>query len=214
MATKLQDKKTRKPKIKKGKAIILAVLVCILIGALVYLVNDSINFSLSNETDSIATVNQVENQEASHETTKPVEDEITDVSSLPSKMGKYEVIGQLVIEKIGVKRNILAICDDPALDLSIAKLYGPEVNEPGNFCVCGHRETMLKTLDTLKKGDTLYMINKKTKTKVTYEIYKVYECSPYDLSCLDQNEDGKREVTIITCTPSGAKRVVCKARAT
>ena len=60
----------------------------------------------------------------------------------------------------------------------------------------------------------LYMINKKTKTKVNYEIYKVYECSPYDLSCLGQNEDGKREVTIITCTPSGAKRVICKARAT
>ncbi len=195
---------------KKGKAIILTVLVCILIGALVYLVNDSINFGLSNETDSIAVVNQIKNQEDNNE----IKDKTIDVSSIPNKMGNYEVVGQLVIDKIGVKRNILAICDNPALDLSIAKLYGPEVNEPGNFCVCGHRETMLKTLDTLKKGDTLYMINKKTKTKVTYEIYKVYECSPYDLSCLDQNEDGKREVTIITCTPSGAKRVVCKARAT
>ena len=214
MATNLQGKKNKKPKIKKGKTIILAILVCILIGALVYLVNDSVNSSVPNQENSIAVVNQVANQESNSTTTKPVKDEITDVSSLPSKMGKYEVVGQLVIEKIGVKRNILAICDDPALDLSIAKLYGPEVNEPGNFCVCGHRETMLKTLDTLKKDDTLYMINKKTKTKVNYKIYKVYECSPYDLSCLDQNEDGKREVTIITCTPSGAKRVVCKARAT
>lgn len=214
MATNLQGKKTRKPKMKKGKVVTLTVLVCILTGALVYLVNDSLNFGASNETDSIAVVNQVQNQGANNEITKPAKDETTDVSGLPNKMGNYEVVGQLVIEKIGVKRNILAICDDPALDLSIAKLYGPEVNEPGNFCVCGHRETMLKTLDTLKKGDTLYMINKKTKTKVNYEIYRVYECSPYDLSCLDQNEDGKREVTIITCTPSGAKRVVCKARAT
>lgn len=210
MATNLQGKKKRKTKMKKGKAIILTVLVCILIGALVYLVNDSINFGLSNETDSIAVVNQIKNQEDNNE----IKDKTIDVSSIPNKMGNYEVVGQLVIDKIGVKRNILAICDNPALDLSIAKLYGPEVNEPGNFCVCGHRETMLKKLDTLKKGDTLYMINKKTKTKVNYEIYKVYECSPYDLSCLDQNEDGKREVTIITCTPSGAKRVVCKARAT
>lgn len=195
---------------KKGKAVILTVLVCILIGALVYLMNDSLNFGVSNEIDCIAVVNQV----ANNEIIRPQKVKTTDVSSLPSKMGNYEVVGQLVIDKIGVKRNILAICDDPALDLSIAKLYGPEVNEPGNFCVCGHRETMFKTLDTLKKGDTLYMINKKTKTKVNYEVYKVYECSPYDLSCLEQNEDGKREVTIITCTPSGAKRVVCKARAT
>ncbi|MCI9039304.1 MAG: sortase [Clostridia bacterium] len=195
---------------KKGKVVILTVLVCILIGALVYLMNDSLNFGVSNEIDCIAVVNQV----ANNEIIRPQKVKTTDVSSLPSKMGNYEVVGQLVIDKIGVKRNILAICDDPALDLSIAKLYGPEVNEPGNFCVCGHRETMFKTLDTLKKGDTLYMINKKTKTKVNYEVYKVYECSPYDLSCLEQNEDGKREVTIITCTPSGAKRVVCKARAT
>ncbi len=210
MATNLQGRKTRKTKMKKGKAVILTVLVCILIGALVYLMNDSLNFGVSNEIDCIAVVNQV----ANNEIIRPQNVKTTDVSSLPSKMGNYEVVGQLVIDKIGVKRNILAICDDPALDLSIAKLYGPEVNEPGNFCVCGHRETMFKTLDTLKKGDTLYMINKKTKTKVNYEVYKVYECSPYDLSCLEQNEDGKREVTIITCTPSGAKRVVCKARAT
>lgn len=210
MATNLQGRKTRKTKMKKGKVVILTVLVCILIGALVYLMNDSLNFGVSNEIDCIAVVNQV----ANNEIIRPQKVKTTDVSSLPSKMGNYEVVGQLVIDKIGVKRNILAICDDPALDLSIAKLYGPEVNEPGNFCVCGHRETMFKTLDTLKKGDTLYMINKKTKTKVNYEVYKVYECSPYDLSCLEQNEDGKREVTIITCTPSGAKRVVCKARAT
>ena len=210
MATNLQGRKTRKTKMKKGKVVILTVLVFILIGALVYLMNDSLNFGVSNEIDCIAVVNQV----ANNEIIRPQKVKTTDVSSLPSKMGNYEVVGQLVIDKIGVKRNILAICDDPALDLSIAKLYGPEVNEPGNFCVCGHRETMFKTLDTLKKGDTLYMINKKTKTKVNYEVYKVYECSPYDLSCLEQNEDGKREVTIITCTPSGAKRVVCKARAT
>ena len=210
MATNLQGRKTRKTKMKKGKVVILTGLVFILIGALVYLMNDSLNFGVSNEIDCIAVVNQV----ANNEIIRPQKVKTTDVSSLPSKMGNYEVVGQLVIDKIGVKRNILAICDDPALDLSIAKLYGPEVNEPGNFCVCGHRETMFKTLDTLKKGDTLYMINKKTKTKVNYEVYKVYECSPYDLSCLEQNEDGKREVTIITCTPSGAKRVVCKARAT
>jgi len=56
------------------------------------------------------------------------------------------------------------------------------------------------------------MINKETKTKVEYEVYKVYTCGPKDLSCLDQNNDGKREVTIITCTPGGANRVICKAR--
>lgn len=213
MATNLQGKKTSRSKMKKGKAITLIVLTGILISALAYLVNDSLNFSSSNEVDNIAVVKQTENQVLNNKIAEPIKDETTNVSSIPNKMENYEVVGQLVIEKIGVKRNILAICDNPALDLSIAKLYGPEVNEPGNFCICGHRETMLKKLDTLKKGDTLYMINKKTKTKVNYKIDKVYECNPYDLSCLDQNENGKREVTIITCTPSGAKRVVCKAHA-
>ena len=62
-------------------------------------------------------------------------------------------------------------------------------------------ETILET------GNT-----RETKERVDYEIYDKYTCDPTDLSCLDQNQDGKKEVTLITCNPGGLTRLICKAR--
>ncbi len=139
-------------------------------------------------------------------------DEISEVD-IPEKMGNYEVLGQLVIEKIGVTKNVLNISEDASLKLSVAQLYGPNLNESGNFCISGHNwNNMLKRLSEMQVGDTFYMINRKTKTKVNYKIYDMYTCVPEDLSCLNQNHDGKREVTLITCNPGGLTRLICKAR--
>ena len=106
--------------------------------------------------------------------------------NLPDKMGNYTVIGELVIDKIGVKKNILNKTETESLDLSVTKFYGPKINEIGNFCITGHNyKNMLKRLSELKTGDTFYLINKEKKTKVTYEIYKIYSCNPTDLECLE-----------------------------
>lgn len=138
-------------------------------------------------------------------------DEISDVE-IPEKMGNYQVLGQLVIEKIGVTKNILDISENDSLKLSVAKLYGPNVNESGNFCISGHNwNNMLKRLSEMQVGEDFYVINRETKTKVNYKIYNMYTCVPEDLSCLDQNHDGKREVTLITCNPGGLTRLICKA---
>ena len=139
------------------------------------------------------------------------QDEISYVE-IPEKMGNYEVLGQLVIEKIGVTKNILNISENASLKLSVAKLYGPNVNESGNFCISGHNwNNMLKRLSEMQVGDTFYVINRETKAKVNYKIYNMYTCVPEDLSCLEQNDDGKREVTLITCNPGGLTRLICKA---
>ena len=61
-------------------------------------------------------------------------------------------------------------------------------------------------------GDEFYIITKETKERVDYQIYDMYSCEPTDLSCLEQNQDGKREVTLITCNPGGLTRLICKAR--
>ena len=114
---------------------------------------------------------------------------------------------------LDVTKNVLNISEDASLKLSVAKLYGPNLNESGNFCISGHNwNNMLKRLSEMQVGDTFYMINRETKTKVNYQIYSMYTCVPEDLSCLDQNHDGKREVTLITCNPGGLTRLICKAR--
>ena len=169
-------------------------------------------WAIKEEPSDVATSEEKVTEEVKEEPVEEKKDEISDVE-IPATMGKYEVLGQLVIEKIGVTKNILNISEDASLKLSVAKLYGPDVNASGNFCISGHNwNNMLKRLSEMQVGDIFYMINRETKTKVNYQIYNMYTCVPEDLSCLDQNDDGKREVTLITCNPGGLTRLICKAR--
>ena len=64
----------------------------------------------------------------------------------------------------------------------------------------------------MEVGDTFDLINKETKTKVTYKIYKIYTCNPEDIDCLYPPEEEVREATLITCNPGGVTRLICKAR--
>lgn len=192
---------------KKSKiiVIILALIILAIIGLLLR------NKLLAETNQTLGKINPIE--EGNQNEVK--EPEIVNVDDIPEKMGNYKVLGKLVIEKIGVDNNILEICDDDSLKLSVTKFYGPGVNEAGNFVICGHNwGGILKRLSELQDGDTFYMINRETKTKIYYQIVDHFTCGPNDISILDQNEDGKKKVTIYTCTPSGAKRVVYTAKET
>ena len=132
---------------------------------------------------------------------------------IPEQLGGYDVLGQLVLEKINVRQNILYKTEDESLKLGVTKFYGPKINETGNFCICGHNyNNILKRLDEMNVGDEFYIITRETKERVDYKIYDKYSCEPEDLSCLNQNQDGKKEVTLITCNPGGLTRLICKAR--
>lgn len=132
---------------------------------------------------------------------------------IPEQLGGYDVLGQLVLEKINVRQNILYKTEDESLKLGVTKFYGPKINETGNFCICGHNyNNILKRLDEMNVGDEFYIITRETKERVDYKIYDKYSCEPEDLSCLNQNQDGKKEVTLITCNPGGLTRLICKAK--
>ena len=206
-------KRAKRKKINKKKVASCIILLMIVL-ATIYIIGSNklweIQTNQTQETSSKIVENNTEQNEAEIEPQE--QDEISDVE-IEEKMGNYEVLGQLVIEKIGVTKNILNISEDSSLKLSVAKLYGPNINESGNFCISGHNwNNMLKRLSEIQVGDTFYMIDRKTKKKVNYQIYNKYTCVPEDLSCLDQNHDGKREVTLITCNPGGLTRLICKAR--
>ena len=204
-------RRAKKKQLNKKKVTTCLLLGVILCSVIYILVSNKIWAIEDENVPDTATSEEVKEEEVA----APIEeekDELSDVE-IPATMGKYEVLGQLVIEKIGVTKNILNISEDASLKLSVAKLYGPDVNASGNFCISGHNwNNMLKRLSEMQVGDIFYMINRETKTKVNYQIYNMYTCVPEDLSCLDQNDDGKREVTLITCNPGGLTRLICKAR--
>ena len=155
---------------------------------------------------------EITNETTDNNTVSEEEKNIVDVD-IPDTVGGYNVLGQLVLEKIGVTQNILDRTEDDSLRVGVTKFYGPKINQAGNFCICGHNYTgILKDLKEMNEGDEFYIISKDTKERVDYKIYDMYSCEPTDLSCLKQNQDGKREVTLITCDPGGLTRLICKAR--
>ena len=175
---------------------------------------------LSKKKDDEQEANtSVELSNTPQNTTNTIEEEVEEKKyedvDIPEKLGGYDVLGQLVIEKIGVRQNVLSKTENESLKLGVTKFYPPQIdiNEPGNFCICGHNwNNILKRLDEMEIGEQFYIITRETKERTDYQIYDKYSCEPTDLSCLDQNQDGKKEVTLITCNPGGLTRLICKAR--
>lgn len=202
-------KRAKEKKINRKKVVTCIILIVIIL-AILYIISSNKLLEIKDNPTQEANSDSIENN-TEQVIAEEKQDEISEVE-IPEKMGAYEVLGQLVIEKIGVTKNILDISEKESLKLSVAKLYGPNVNESGNFCISGHNwDNMLKRLSEMQVGDTFYVINRKTKTKVNYKIYNMYTCVPEELSCLEQNSDGKREITLITCNPGGLTRLICKA---
>lgn len=132
------------------------------------------------------------------------------------KIGKYNVIGKIIIEKIDLEDVILEKTTDTSLNLGLTKFWGPGINKPGNVSITGHnykieRSKLFSELDKLQKGDT-FELEDMNKNRIIYKIYNKYTVDPEDTSCIDQNNDGRREVTLITCTKGAQKRIIIKAR--
>ena len=129
------------------------------------------------------------------------------------KFKGYDVIAELSIPKIKLKINILQQYSEEALNVSATKFYGPNPNEAGNLCISGHNynSKMFKNLSKLSKGDEIDLTDGYSET-IKYTVYDVYKVDPNDTSCLSQETEGKREVTLITCTADSKERIIVKAK--
>ncbi len=126
----------------------------------------------------------------------------------------YYPIATISIPKINVNEVVLSRTSDELLKISPTKFRGPDPNEIGNLCIVGHNYRNTKffsKVPTLEIGDALELTDSKGRT-VTYQMYSKYEVSPEDRECLLQETNGKREITLITCTNDGNLRVIAKFR--
>ena len=125
------------------------------------------------------------------------------------------VIGLIEIEKINIVYPILSTSSEDLLKLSPCRFAGPMPNEFGNLCIAGHNyanNTHFGKIDVLNKGDLIkiYDVNGNF---LIYKIYDIYETKYNDLSCTNQNTNGMKEITLITCNNINGNRIVVKARA-
>ena len=133
---------------------------------------------------------------------------------VPLEYKGYTVISKLEIPKIDLETYVLEKYLEETLNISVVKFYGANPNEIGNFCIAGHNfknKNMFKNLKKLSVGDNLFIIDNDI-GRVEYEIFDIYKVSPNDVACLSQETNGKREVTLITCTNDSKERIIVKAR--
>lgn len=122
----------------------------------------------------------------------------------------YDVLGQIVIEKIGLEQYILDSTESKAMEKYPVKLYGETLNSEGNFCIAGHNyEEIFARLNELEVGDEFYIVDKEDVIQ-DYKIVEITEVEPTDLNCLMPVSD-KIQVTLITCKEGATKRLVIRA---
>lgn len=156
---------------------------------------------------------QEENQEQESnnisETPKPLN------STYKAPNGKvYNTVGTVNIPSLNINYPILSETTDALLKVSVCKFWGCEPNEVGNLCIAGHNYRNSRFFSkTLKMvvGDIIEITDLSGRT-LNYSVYDKYTVDPTDVSCTSQLTNGKKVVTLITCTNDSKQRVVIKAR--
>ena len=132
-----------------------------------------------------------------------------------TKNGKtYNIDATLNIPALGINYPVLSETSEELLKISLNKFWGPTPNEVGNYCIVGHNYTnkkMFGKLADIESGDIVELADSSGR-KLKYEVYNKYVVEPDDVACTSQLTNGKREVTLITCTNHGKQRLVVKAR--
>lgn len=146
-----------------------------------------------------------------------VADEVINTETYYASDGTpYTTIAQINIPKIKLTYPVLSQTNSKTivelLKKSPCKFWGVEPNEIGNCSIVGHNyrnDKFFSKVPTLEIGDTIEITDVKKKT-ITYVVYDKYEVIPEDVSCTDPETNGRREITLITCTNDSQRRVIIK----
>ena len=166
------------------------------------------SFENTQETMQI-TIPKEDTQNSNTQTTK------VQTKSYIAKNGKkYNYIGRVVIPKIGVDYAILDHWSDELLRVSICKFHGSNPNEVGNLCLVGHNwrnKRFFSKVPTLEMGD-LVEITDLNEVTIEYEVYDIHTVDPNNVDDTTQKTNGRKEVTLITCTDDSSQRVIVKCK--
>ena len=165
-------------------------------------------------TNDVAT-NIQEYQQIEEKTSNTIQNTQTQAKSYTAKDGKnYNYIGRVVIPQIGVDYAILDHWSDELLKVSICKFHGANPNEVGNLCLVGHNwrnKRFFSKVPTLEIGDIVQITDLNEKT-IDYEVYDIHTVDPNNTDDTTQKTNGRKEVTLITCTDDSQQRVIVKCK--
>lgn len=146
----------------------------------------------NNSTTNDSAIN---NHSYSSSTNKPIHTYKNSTGSI------YTTTGIIDIPKINVSYPIINDYSEANLNIAPTKFVGPNINEIGNFVIVGHNNwnrEFFSNLNKLKNGDIVNLTDH-NKNTVSYKVYDKYETKQNDYSCLNQDTNGRAELTLITC---------------
>ena len=136
------------------------------------------------------------------------------ITEIDEQIQGHKVVGIIKIPKIELEYPILETTSKETLNLSITKFWGNQINEIGNVTLAGHNNlngTMFGKTKKLEVGDVIELTDIQNVT-LKYKVFKIYVIDPNDISCILPEQEGTREVTLITCTNGNKNRLIVKAR--
>ncbi len=168
--------------------------------------NESINKVANENVENSITegelVTPILNEELTEQTTSTGNKKVT--------YKGYNVVGTIEIPAINLKYPILERATVDSIELSVAVLYGPGPNQVGNTVIVGHNYrngSFFGNNDRLKLGDKVY-ITDASGTRIQYNIYNIYETTPDDSDYIERDTNGKREISLSTCTDNSKARLI------
>lgn len=121
----------------------------------------------------------------------------------------YAVNGKIEIPKIDLEYPILEATVD-TIQVAVGFIYGPGLNEVGNNVIIGHNfrdGRFFSNNDKLSIGDKIYITDLSNR-RVEYKITKKYITDANDFSYAVRDTNGKREISLSTCTDDVSGRLV------
>ncbi len=126
----------------------------------------------------------------------------------------YNVVGIISIPSINVEYPILEKVTTNSIKVGVAYLSGAKINKPGNTIIQGHNYRnglFFSNLYKLSIGDAIFVTDQEG-TRIKYEVYKNFSAESTDTSFYNRDTEGKRELTLSTCTEDEALRTIILAR--
>lgn len=159
----------------------------------------------TNTTNKLDELNELMNQNTTTEEPTTTEEEVEKVY-----MEGYEVKGRIQIPKTKVDYPVLEGVTKKSLEIAVGIAYGPGLNEVGNTTIFGHNYRNGLFFSNNKKlaiGDKIIITDQKGE-EVTYVIYNMYQTDPNDASYMTRDTQGKREISLQTCTDDSSARII------
>ena len=135
------------------------------------------------------------------------ESEVTHIEKKEESLGQ---VMMLSIPSIDLYQPILETLSDDNLNVALTQIKEDQVLGSGNFTVAGHLSSVdgrhFNRLPEVQIGDEVSVLTDKQVYTFTVDSREVIEAT--DVDVLDDGDQS--EITLITCTPSGKKRLAVK----